>query len=107
MVENMTPSRQRETQNAKQKELTDKLLVKAQYRVNRHLRDALARVKLEADRSIEWAKDKGFTPNKALIRISEDAGRELTWLDIQGAKIDNLKKGFLPPDQETLFDDES
>jgi len=84
------------------KELTDREIIKLQYNATRHLRDAMVEIRNRAEDNLRYASKIGFKPNRCVeecLRISTQA---LSWLDIQGAKVDDLKARRAPKGQRKV-----
>ena len=72
-------------------ELSSREIIKIQSNATRHMRNALMDIRTEAQDAMRFATKSGFKPNRSIERIHHIAAQELAWLDIQGAKVDELK----------------
>jgi hypothetical protein len=92
---------------SKQDELTEKKIMALQYEVNKHMAGTLTEIKRRAKDVVEYAKANNYTPNKALIDILERSTKELDYLDVKGARLDDLQQRRIPKTQDKLdlYDD--
>lgn len=85
-------------------DVTQEQILRIQAKVNKRLRDDLDKVHRTANDAIKWAAEKGYKPNQALIDIEKVSKGGLDYLDVQGAKLDMLRKGILPREQCKLIE---
>lgn len=85
-------------------DLTQREIIKIQFLANKHLRDALIIIRNECEDALRFASKSGFKPNRSIERCHKVAASELAWLDIQGAKVDELKKGKREKDTTDILD---
>lgn len=88
---------------SKIEELNDRQIIRIQAEMNLVLRNALDDIRTIAKDSLRFASENGYKPSQAMIRVQEKAERALSKLDTEGAKLDHIKKGILPREQQRLL----
>ena len=83
-------------------ELTDKKIIQLQAEAIKHLVEGNKEIRAKAKDSIQWAKENNYKPNKTLIDILEKANNLHDYITVKASKLDDLKKGRISENQETL-----
>jgi len=87
-----------------QDELTDRRAIRAQAIVIKHMRDTIAEALGRCRSSLEWSKENGMKPSRLAEDLTHKLMNELHYLDIQGAKIDAIRRLEVPKSQMNVLE---
>jgi hypothetical protein len=66
-----------------------------QYKINRHNADTLREIGRRAEQTLTYCKENNYEPSKLARDVKEMVEKELFYLDIQGAKVEAMRKGIV------------